>query len=179
MTKVKAQLEAAIFLDLEGPMVSHRSIINQNAPHLGELYGGRSQGWHRFVDPVALGLVARLAVDFAARIVVTSTLRRDHHVMASLYSMLYSRSRYSSQNGGLDLLHGVTEDFGGQREREVQQYITDHEVQRWVAIDDRTLQLTNFVQVDSRDGFTYANYQDCKPFLARPGEEVKPEAIFI
>ena len=49
----------------------------------------------------------------------------------------------------------------------------------FVVIDDRRLTTSNFVQTDPREGFSYANYQECRTLLADDGVQLKPDLIFL
>jgi len=96
----------AIFLDLEGIIVTHRSILAQTAPHLGERYSGKAVGWARFVDDLSMRLVIRLAVLSHSKIVITSTLRSNPSILGILEMMCMRWAKfYQKDNGGEDLTY--------------------------------------------------------------------------
>lgn len=185
------QLPKAIFLDLEGPIVSHRSVLAQFSHSQGEHYNGASAGsFQRFADTTSMRLVINLAVRTGAKIVVTSTLRCYPDIIEMLRLMCIRWAKFytsdpAAQMAGADLIHGIT-DNTGMREDEIKSYVEKFQVQQWVAIDDRKLKLRNFVQVDPSEGFSYRNFQKCKPFLvndtdteAMRTEVLRPEPIFL
>ena len=53
---------------------------------------------------------------------------------------------------------------------------TGSELESFCVIDDRRLEIENFVQVDQRDGFSYDNYLKAQNFLVR---DPKPELILL
>jgi hypothetical protein len=177
----------AIFLDIEGVIVSHRSILVQTSQEHGEMYTSSSPGWHRFVDSVAMRLVIDLAMRSDSKIVLTSTLRDEPNIVAALEGMCMRYASHKSKDeDGTDLIAGVT-GHGSCREQEIAGYVHNHDVSQYVVLDDRRLSCPNFVWVDPREGLTYANFQQCKPFLAPPddgniearNEFLRPELIFL
>lgn len=166
-----------IFLDIEGVIVSHRSIVLNTNIEKKEFYDSRSNGWHRFVDPLSIGLVFKLAEDFGAKIVLTSTLRTDPKIVSALDHMWLKR------NEDADHIYGHT-GHSGSREDEIMDSINNLAksgviVSHKVVIDDRMLDISDFVRTDPHEGFTYANYVECRRHLTDNPATLKPELIFL
>lgn len=67
----------------------------------------------------------------------------------------------------------------GSRENEIETFVKDYGIEKYVVIDDWQLTCPNFVQCSAEDGVTHDVYQKCKPFLADKPEDVTYEQIFI
>lgn len=166
----------AIFLDIEGVIVSHRTIIAHSDLPNGIHYHGGSENWTTFIDTAALGLIYRLAKDFSAKIVLTSTLRFKRGIVNDLIAL---RPSYVSSEEAIAMFSlGVTERLG-MREDEITIFAKENGVTKYVVIDDRTLSIGNFVNVNQSVGFSYDDYQDSKVYLLSEGEVAKYESIFL
>ena len=164
-----------IFLDLEGVVVSHKTIL-LNTGH-DQSYMSHDANWARFVDKLAIQLIFRLADEFDANIVLTSTLRSNPKIIEAVNRL------WTEWYADADLIYGVT-GRSSSREQEIADYLiaqrkTDDPVDYFVVIDDRRLTTSNFVQTDPREGFSYANYQECRTLLADDGVQLKPDLIFL
>jgi hypothetical protein len=170
----------AIFLDIEGVIVSHRTIIAHSDLINGVHYSGGNAGWLQFVDTVAMALVFRLAKSFGAYIVLTSTLRYKPNVIEDLITL---RPCYVSENEAREMFSlgvtGRTSSMRNDREGEILTFVEQHKLLRYVVIDDRNLDMGNFVNCNSASGITYNNYQDAKEFLVNDDEEINYEAIYL
>lgn len=163
-----------IFLDIEGVVVTHRSILVQHCVERGETYHGGRSGWHRFIDPIAIGLIYKLAKDYRAQIVLTSTLRGLSHT----YSGLCAVAPHWLEDA-TELLSFEHTRHASSREEEIEDFIRLHNVNKYVVIDDRRLHSSSFVWCNPRDGFTYDNYHQSRVFLADEPGHVAPELIFL
>ena len=164
-----------IFLDLEGVVVSHKTIL-LNTGH-DQSYMSYDANWARFVDKLAIQLIFRLADEFDANIVLTSTLRSDPKIIGAINRL------WLEWYEDADLIYGVT-GRSSSREQEIADFVMelgkrDSMVTKFVVIDDRRLTTSNFVQTDPREGFSYANYQECRTLLADDGVQLKPDLIFL
>lgn len=170
----------AVFLDLEGPIVTHRSII-VNSTDDSPYQGDRTFRWVQFVDHTSLALVLQLCNDFKAEIVLTSLLRSNQRIVSQLYMLCHELSEQMKIDNPFD--SRVTEHMQSQREKEILHFVKENEVKKWVAIDDKGLDLKNFVRVDPREGITWDAYQRCKPFLfdeeTMDEKLARPEAIYL
>ena len=153
----------AIYLDLEGVLVTHGTLIARKGiqePH----YSGLNPNWKDFVSPVAWGLVVQLALEFDAEIVITSTLRSNDGILSALKSLIHL---------DLDLEH---EDLfaqnwrtghGDRRSEEIQDHARSSGHETYLVIDDRKVDLPDhqpFV-VHPYDGFTYRNFLAAREWL--------------
>lgn len=169
------QYKKVIFLDIEGVIVTHRSIITQFSKEKGEYYHGGRPGWHRFIDRCAMALVFHMAKEHGARICLSSTLRNDPGVVSAICCIC---PHWLDEEDALDMFTEPTA-HGSSREEEIKSFIKAHDVEQWVAIDDRDLNLHNFVQTRPADGFSMQNFYDAQLFLVNEGESVKPIPIFL
>ena len=170
----------AIFLDIEGVVVSHRTIIAYSDLPNDVHYSGGNEGWLQFVDPVAMALVFRLAKTFGAYLVLTSTLRFKPNVVTDLIKL---RPCYVSEEEAVEMFSlgvtGRTASTRNDREGEILDFVENNRLLRYVVIDDRNLDMGNFVNCNSASGITYNNYQDAKEFLVNDNEEIHYEAIYL
>jgi HAD domain in Swiss Army Knife RNA repair proteins len=174
MTEPINKFEKVIFLDIEGVIVTHRSILVQHSPKHGETYHGGELGWHRFIDKTAMGLVYLLARDFKAQIVLTSTLRDKPETHTGLCAV-----KPHWLDDPYDLLSQEVTTHLRTREDEIKKFIALHKVEKFVVIDDRKLTIDKFVWCNAYDGFSYDCYQQSKMFLADDLTTVKHEAIYL
>jgi hypothetical protein len=124
-------------------------------------------------DPVAVSLVNNLLANSGAKLVISSSWRKQgfDEVMATL------------EKNGIDPKH-VHEDwdtpwkFSSQRIHEIKWWLDDHpEVTHYVAIDDEGLEMSfvpNAVLADAYEGLSLRNYLEARMFLdAYSAEEQK------
>jgi hypothetical protein len=142
-----------IFLDFDGPMIPGRCYFMKNA---------RVEGIPQF-DPVAVGLVNRLAEKSKAKIVIHSNWRKGYYK-----GDVPLRDWIISQ--GLDPKHFHEDFFAPQklssdRFHDIQMWISDHpELKEFVILEDVMLSigyerwLPNFVHIDYMEGFTWERY---------------------
>lgn len=172
-----------VFLDLEGVVVTHKSILATHLPALAgakiDGYTGGGPDWANYVDRVAYAMILRVCQKHGAKIVLTSVLRTRHEVRKHLLDL----AEILLGSSPTHLFHScpVTE-HSDSREEEIRDWIlfeekaTGSELESFCVIDDRRLEIENFVQVDQRDGFSYDNYMKAQNFLVR---DPKPELIFL
>jgi hypothetical protein len=172
--KELGEFHKVIFLDIEGVIVTHKSILYNHTPDR-PYRGARTPVWNSYIDQLCLGLVYKLAMDFAAQIVVTSTLRNDKYCHTGL---LASSPPWLGDNAGDYLSTQVTE-HRGSREEEIALFVEKFKVTQYVVFDDRDLECPNFIRVDQYDGLSLHNYNKAKQFLADEGAEIKYEGIYL
>jgi HAD domain in Swiss Army Knife RNA repair proteins len=173
MTDANNSFRKTIFLDIEGVVVTHRSILVQPSPKRSETYHEDRTGWHRFIDKTAMGLVYLLARDFGAQIVLTSILRGK----TDTYSGLCEVAPPWVEDATAFVANEHTDKLGS-REDGINLFIRENKVDKYVVIDDRNLKIKNFVWCNPRDGFSYDNYQQSRLFLADDPSTVKYELVF-
>lgn len=172
--------KTAIFLDLEGVVVTHASIIAALSSEGS--YGSRSDGFQFFMDMVSFKLVCRLAQLAQADIVLTSTLRTDPGVCSKVHQLI---SRYFDSARPGTINHGFMPHFDvtrnlGEREDEIKSFMTAFGTERYLVIDDRKLDIPNFVRIEPKQGFTYKDYQASKQILLPEDHPQRSyELIFI
>lgn len=176
-----------IFLDIEGVVVTHRSLIVEitNAQMFEDgvmrnYTGATNAKWHRFIDKHALGLVFFLAKEMECQIVVTSTLRFQQFVHLGLLEAapLFAKGRYGNEAD--KYMSFCVTDKLGKREDEIRKFVADHNVQEYVVLDDRGLQIENFVQVSPYEGFSVSDCATAKFMLSKEGKyDGEMPAIFL
>jgi hypothetical protein len=170
------QVPKAIFLDIEGVVVTHRSVLFSHTK-TDHYHGARNREWYKFIDPLAMGLIYRLARDYGAQIVLTSTLRNDEFVMEGLHKV----APPWLPEGTADQFFAaeVTSKLDS-REAEIQAYIKKHGVERYVVFDDRELSMgDHFIQINQYDGITMQDFNDGKILLLNEGEQSIQEHIYL
>ena len=170
----KNEFDKVIFLDIEGVIVTHRSIIVQHDDASGERYHGGRAGWHRFIDNIAMGLVYKLAHDFNARIVLTSTLRGMFETIPGLWAVAPHWCKDPTE-----YVATAHTEFLDTREAGITKFVKDFGVRKYVVFDDTHLTCPNFIRCKPSNGIDYSVYQDAKPFLAEDEETLQYEAIFL
>ncbi len=140
-------MKPIIFLDFDGVLNSLRTTLAM---------GGCNR--HQF-DPIAIGLVERLARGAGASVVVSSAWRIGSDVM-ELRAIL---SGYSAKLASRVI--GVTPQSLGRRGEQIAQWLAEHPSEhdgRFVILDDDADmldgQLSRFVQTRHRDGFGVPEY---------------------
>lgn len=136
-----------LFLDIDGVLNSHRSLVAANGYPLDFSPKGMKQ-----FDMVGVGLIRRLCSDPDTSIVLSSTWR--------LHFTAFEVAK------ALDLpVVGVTPNLPGIRGLEINAWLSRHpEVERYAIVDDDSDmlpdQLPFFVKTSGFDGITWRNYQD-------------------
>lgn len=170
-----SEFHKVVFLDLEGVVVTHKSILYNHTPD-NPYRGARVPNWNQYIDRCCLGLVYRLAMEFAAQIVLTSTMRNDKYVHTGLLAL---PPVWMSMDNTLDYMSSAVTEHRGSREEEIQKFVEDFEVKKFVVFDDRELKIKNFVLVNPHDGISMRNFNKAKEFLIDEGQEIKYEGIFL
>ncbi len=168
--------ESVIFLDIEGVIVTNKTIILNTDLESGLHYHGGRRHWEKFIDKTALGLVGKLAMDNEAKIVISSTLRGMSHTWSGLYTTL--EKLFPDSDTESYLAHEHTE-FLGSREKDIMAFVRRHSVERYVIFDDADFEHPHLVHVNPLDGLSYDNYQAARHFLVKPPAEVNPDVIFL
>ena len=177
--KALSEFYKVIFLDIEGVVVTHKSILFNHTED-NPYRGARKANWSGYIDRLCLGLVYKLAHDYKAQIVVTSTLRKDKYCHTGLLSVAPTwLNMITSEISALDYLSNAVTEHRSNREEEIAKFVEDFEVKQYVVFDDRALKCPNFVQVSPYDGLSLFDYNSAKPFLLDAGEEIKYEGIFL
>ena len=164
--------DKVIFLDIEGVIVTHRTILDKTTKHLK--YVGGTIGWERFIDTGAMSLIWRIAQKYNAVIVLTSTLR---YQPLTIPGLLNSLPDWLSLDDALAFLSSEVTSRGDIREEEIRAFITKHKVQRFVVIDDRDLEIEHFVQINAYDGFRMKDYYQAQSYFT--DEPIQGEPIFL
>lgn len=175
-----SKIPRVIFLDIEGVVVTHRSVIvainnskitYPNDTSMQHYTGATNSEWHRFIDKDALGLVFYLAKEMECQIVLTSTLRFQEHVHYGLLKAApdFAKGGVNGEAADHYLSFCVTERLQS-REDEIRKFIKDHGVEDYVVLDDRRLQIDNFVEVNPLEGFSVADCRDAKLMLSHSGK---------
>jgi hypothetical protein len=173
---MKSDYESVIFLDIEGVIVTHKTIILNTDLASGFRYHGGRLHWEKFIDKTALGLVGKLAMDYDATIVVSSTLRGMPHTTAGL---LFALEAQFPSSGAESYLSKEHTEFLGSREKDIMAFVEKHSVERYVILDDADFEHPHLVHVNPLDGLSYDNYQAARHFLVKPPAEVNPDIIFL
>ena len=180
-----------IFLDLEGVLVSHKTIIAvglgatdtsdedfDECRYLGD-YGPDAQAhWPKFVDLHAFGLILRVCQTQGAKIVITSTLRQADWILTELKDLAQALLRRNAE----EFFHS---DWRTRRlyhrEEEIQDWLDSHSnenITHWAAVDDRKLQLPKHMcLVRATDGFSYQDFITLEMMLT--DKPIKPNAVFL
>lgn len=171
------EFKKVIFLDIEGPLVTHRSILQYTDMSISRHYsgGGRNPDWWKFMDLCAVGLVYKLAVDYKAQIVLTSTLKKDKY---TYHGLIKAAPEWLSEEATSYLSTAITGDRST-REEEIQDFIRTCEVEKYVVIDDRRLDIPNLLWCNPRDGFLYDQWFQGMLYLADDPSQVVPPAIYL
>lgn len=158
-----------IFLDFDGVLNSLRSVL---ATGRG---GGHSP------DPMAVGLMARLARHADANVVVSSAWR----IGVTLDSLRETLTRWN----GVDIADRVidkTPQHGECRGAEIAQWLAEHPSQHngcYVIVDDDADmldgQLSRFVQTRHRDGFGVPEYLRALEIIAPQHKDVTQLAWYV
>ena len=176
------EFEKVIFLDIEGVVVTHKSILFNHTPD-NPYRGARVPMWHHYIDKLCMGLVYLLAKDYAAKIVLTSTLRSDKYVHTGLLAVappwLNSLLAVDPEVCALDLLSTAVTEHRSSREEEIAKFVEDFAVKQYVVFDDRALKCPNFIQVDQYDGIRMRDFKKAKYLLVSEGQEIEHEGIFL
>lgn len=175
MSETRNPYDKVIFLDIEGVIVTHCSIIVNHCPEKQQTYhGGRAFWWH-FIDKNAMGLVYMLAREYGAKIVLTSTLRGMSHTLVGLEAV----APIWAADDPYEYLSTEHTKFLNSREREIAEFVARNKVRKYVVFDDNPLACPNFILTNAWNGLSYEEYQEAKVCLADTGQEVNQELVFI
>jgi hypothetical protein len=152
-----------IFLDIDGVLNSRRSVVSgyRQAP----VDDGVSARMASRLDPIAVGLVNRLAVIADAKIVICSAWRVGMTV-DGLQKLLGSAGLISER------LVGFTDNKPGMRGEQIARYLSTYpNIKNYVWFDDEDDKLPgqNLVQTNCENGLCWAEYAAaCKIFSCNP-----------
>jgi hypothetical protein len=151
----------ALFLDVDGVLNSTRTFL---------AFGGYPSKLHHqgMFDQVAIALLRRLCESAGISIVWSSAWRQDH------------RWQDAAQAFGLPIIDATPQ--LGNRGLEIAHWLAQHpEAEQYAILDDAPEmldgQLSRFIQVDPREGLTWAKFSDlCELFGESPyaGESRHP-----
>lgn len=139
-----------IFLDFDGVLTSTRVCEAVN------------EAFWSTPDPIACKLIVKLINEFGCKLVISSTWRLLYHKN--------SIEMYLRSHGFPDgILHA---DWGtkelGVRSEEIKEWISRHpEATVFVAIDDDTLNMPEWVATDGDEGFLYKHYYAARRILSK------------
>lgn len=139
-----------IFLDIDGVLNSERSVEAQyDDKFKHNVYGPA------YFDPLAIKLIEKLVIETDSKIVISSSWRIGR-VIADF--------DFLPQVVGL-----TTTQHLGIRGHQIQHYIDDNEIERYVIIDDDSDMLEHqkdfFVHVNGMNGFSVENFYDARSIL--------------
>jgi hypothetical protein len=166
--------DKVIFLDIEGVIVTHRTILDKTTDHL-HYHGGR-MNWEQFIDTGAMSLIWRIAVKHNAVIVLTSTIRFEKLTISGLLS---SKPDWLDLHTAISYLSTEVTEKYGTREEQIRAFVQAHGTKKFVVIDDRELEIENFIGVNPRDGFSMANYYEAQHHIADDPTTICGEPIFL
>lgn len=156
-----------IFLDFDGVLNSLRTAL---------AFGGFDG--HQ-LDPAAVGLVARLAKESCAQVVISSSWRVGR-TLDDLREILRSYSAALA-----DRVIGMTPRINGPRGAEIAKWLAENDGagRGYVIIDDDSDmldgQLPHFVQTSMRDGFGIVEYHRALTIIAPDHEDVPGLARYV
>lgn len=141
-----------IFLDIDGVLNSHRSLMAHNGyPWPGK---HKERDWHKF-DDVAIGLLRTVAEKTGAVCVLSSSWRS---------SMDASDVRDLADRIGVEIIDSTRNTAGSEvRGCQIQDWIDSHDgIESWAILDDSSdmleCQMDRFVKVCHYDGLSYWNH---------------------
>ena len=163
---------SVVYLDLEGVVVSHRSILA--ASNIQRYSAICAATFMVGVDQTSLNLIAFMAKKHNSKICITSTLRDYDYLKPTLEAAF-------KDAGFIDMLHGDWRTCHEEdtREKQIQSHIRRNAVDRYIVLDDRKLEIKNFVRVDPTEGFTFRNYLDAQLSIAMRPNEIAIEHIYL
>jgi hypothetical protein len=166
-------MNKVIYLDLEGVVVSIADIIARTDEQLKEYYTYRDI-WNQFVNKSSWNLICRAAQIHNAKIVLTSTLRRQEGIIDQLNKVR------NTNNQDYDLWHSspIT-DSGSSREQEIRDHASANGVTKYSVIDDRKLDMPELINIDPVTGFTAYDFYKLQDALADTPESVRKFRIFL
>lgn len=166
-------MDKIIFLDIDGVLNSTSWCFQlRNKEFLGDIQSSFDKlNGHQYVDPTAVRLVQKLALQHGAKIVISSSWRRY-----DLKSTIDNLWNYKDIQGLIPLIIDQTPHIlrkhldVRRRGDEIQQWLDDHDyVKQYVIIDDDSdmldSQKENFVQTNHNFGFTFYDYHDADMIL--------------
>ncbi len=163
-----AKIERVIFLDIEGVVVTQRSLHCAFAdvpPEIRPYTGADESGWHEFIDKPALALVYQLARERGAQIVLTSTLRTDKYVHLGLLTAAPNWAKGPNGDEADQYLSFEVTPKLGYRVLEIRTFIEKHGVESFCVIDDTILDIECYSRVEATHGFSVVNLGECMRFM--------------
>lgn len=146
-----------IFLDIDGVLNSHRSIIAKIKPLEG--YISYTERHHTEIDPIAVGLLRVLTSSAKAEIVISSSWRILYREI-QFYKELFSKFGWHNAPV-VGFTPRVDSGFRGQ---EVQQYIdtNDFFTGPYIIFDDDRdfFEHQPLIHVDGKNGLSFENYEE-------------------
>lgn len=153
MTKV-------IFLDIDGPLVNHRTEI-----------GSKTHGLMGRFDPIGVNMVNTLLEDFKAKLVISSTWRMQygiymHHVLnvAGIHTMHLHENDETPR--GPEVNYRIGKDSRG---IEIQAWLDKHlDITNFLIIDDAQMSKplsSNAVKISEIEGILHKDYLKMRSIL--------------
>lgn len=164
-------MSKVIYLDIEGVIVSRKSIIAAKPKRYRPI---TEQGFLLGVDRVCFSLILYMAKKHGATICVTSTLRTFPFVESCLRKL-------ASDLGYPNAFHEKwrTANTDSKRALQIEQHMLDNRVSKFVVLDDNEVRIRNFVYVPPEDGFGMEHYEQAQKHIADDPENIEPELIFL
>lgn len=154
-----------IFLDIDGVLCHHR---------VSGAFGER--GLMRTLDPVGLAMVRRLKSMFNAQVVISSTWRTDGH---DFVRTAFCAAGYPDLIG-LRRVDWCTEQLPGIRGLEIEKYIIDHDVDKYLIIDDDSdfleYQKPFHICTDGHDGILWKHFKQARDLINEMMEDEVEDA---
>ena len=138
-----------VFLDYDGVVNSLMFQEDKEDPYFNFPHHNKVNNYQ------AVKWLERLCKEFDAKIVVTSTWRRESNYKECLY------------NGGLSHeveILGKTDDLGTYRIAEIQKWLNEHsdEIDGYVILDDEPIKDKHAVKTETYNGFLWSDYEKAK-----------------
>ena len=165
-----------IFLDIDGPLVNHRTSARS-------LNGGQMGLMGKF-DPIGVNMINALAQDFDAKIVISSTWRLSYlGYMGHVLNTAGIHTNYLYNNGGVDTdwpswftpkSPHITGGNGNGRHKEIASWLDKNTITNYVIIDDAQMSKplsSHAVKVDVYDGLLWGDYLKARSILGMEDEK--------
>lgn len=161
-----------VFLDIDGVLITARSVLANV---------GVVENLLSIPDPVSVGLLNRVLVECDAKIVLTSTHRKQYITDKDSLAKMAEHLTKLGVRG--DLLIGYTSVLR-RRGQEIQDWLSKNNVTQFVVLDDASSAVQAgdgsvitelkdcFIQSDSRTGITEQDYRDMRVLLGNPDNGV-------
>lgn len=150
-----------IFLDIDGVLCHHRVSV---------AYG--EKGLMRTLDPVGLAMIRRLCSMFDMKVVISSTWRREGH---DFVRSCFCAAGYPDLIP-LDSRIWCTDTKGKTRGDEIERYILDHDVDKYLIIDDDSdfyeYQKKFHIKTDGLNGLMYDHFKQAAEIMGKKESEI-------